>query len=253
MVWFQCEDCGDTIKKPKLDQHFGRCTAQRFSCIDCCAVFDRSTVKLHTACVTEHEKYAEGATKPGGFASGGFAATESPANGACGSAGAVGLEHTSKRPPWQCFLCNVKCTSKENLLTHASCKKHRNKVKKLSEENASSAADPQGEEASPKEAAQSTSPSSSKPASGSKDGAPGDACKDEAADLGEGLRGQWYKWEKHTKKVLGSHGGKMLFKKLRKQSIKRIVKKSGQKKLSSAQKKLIKKLWKNKVRGIHRN
>jgi hypothetical protein len=28
----------------------------------------------HTQCVTEHEKYALGATKPGGYAAGGFAA-----------------------------------------------------------------------------------------------------------------------------------------------------------------------------------
>ena len=30
------------------------------------------SVKNHVQCVTEHEKYAQGATKPGGFAEKGF-------------------------------------------------------------------------------------------------------------------------------------------------------------------------------------
>ena len=51
MVWFQCEDCGDSIKKPKLDAHFMRCSARRLSCIDCLAVFDRHTVKVNDEAV----------------------------------------------------------------------------------------------------------------------------------------------------------------------------------------------------------
>ena len=53
MVWFQCEDCGETLKKPKLAKHVWQCSAMRFSCIDCCAVFDRAGAMAHTSCVTE--------------------------------------------------------------------------------------------------------------------------------------------------------------------------------------------------------
>ena len=65
MVWFQCEDCGDTLKKPKVRGHASQCSASRFSCVDCLQVFDAYTVQQHTSCVTEHEKYALSITKPG--------------------------------------------------------------------------------------------------------------------------------------------------------------------------------------------
>jgi len=29
MVWFQCEDCGDNLKKPKLSSHFRTCSAYK--------------------------------------------------------------------------------------------------------------------------------------------------------------------------------------------------------------------------------
>ncbi|KAI3443597.1 hypothetical protein Pfo_000262 [Paulownia fortunei] len=29
MVWFQCEDCGDNLKKPKLPNHFRMCSASK--------------------------------------------------------------------------------------------------------------------------------------------------------------------------------------------------------------------------------
>ena len=31
MVWFQCEDCGENLRKPKLPNHFGRCSAYKVS------------------------------------------------------------------------------------------------------------------------------------------------------------------------------------------------------------------------------
>ena len=97
MVWFSCEDCGDSIKKvqhslslhvnhfcplngkqgstqtrliavqPKLQAHMSQCSATRLTCIDCNVTFRRSDVKGHTKCVTEHEKYAQGLTKAPGF------------------------------------------------------------------------------------------------------------------------------------------------------------------------------------------
>ena len=63
MPWFMCESCGETLKKPKVKAHAHRCAADAFSCIDCSATFDRWSVHGHVSCVTEHEKYALGATK----------------------------------------------------------------------------------------------------------------------------------------------------------------------------------------------
>ncbi|KAL5149385.1 UBP1-associated proteins 1C [Glycine soja] len=57
MVWFQCEDCGDNLKKPKLSSHFRTCSAYKLSCIDCGEIFGRDTVQDHTQCITEAEKY----------------------------------------------------------------------------------------------------------------------------------------------------------------------------------------------------
>ena len=84
MVWFQCDDCGESLKKPKLEGHFRSCSASRLSCIDCNATFGRAgtdgyavlliiwpappaltlpfflharaEAALHTSCVTEYQK-----------------------------------------------------------------------------------------------------------------------------------------------------------------------------------------------------
>lgn len=49
--------CGDVVKKPKLDQHHGRCHAG-FDCIDCSVTFNTpSEYKSHTLCISEAEKY----------------------------------------------------------------------------------------------------------------------------------------------------------------------------------------------------
>ncbi|KAF8418232.1 hypothetical protein L210DRAFT_2448371 [Boletus edulis BED1] len=57
MVSFQCHTCGDVVKKPKLDQHHGRCYAG-FDCIDCSVSFHTpAEYKSHTSCISEAEKY----------------------------------------------------------------------------------------------------------------------------------------------------------------------------------------------------
>ncbi|KAF9526932.1 hypothetical protein CPB83DRAFT_446796 [Crepidotus variabilis] len=49
--------CGDVVKKPKLDQHRGRCHAG-FDCIDCSTTFNTpAEYKSHTSCISEAEKY----------------------------------------------------------------------------------------------------------------------------------------------------------------------------------------------------
>jgi len=49
--------CGDVVKKPKLDQHSGRCHGG-FDCIDCSKTFGTPAEwKGHTSCISEAEKY----------------------------------------------------------------------------------------------------------------------------------------------------------------------------------------------------
>ena len=130
MVWFQCEGCGETLKKPKLAGHIRGCPggAPAFSCIDCLVTFDRAGAMRHNSCVTEHQKYAECATKPGGAAArGGVAGAGGAAGGSTGDA--VGLEYMTEKAPYRCELCNVTCTGWDNVLSHAASKKHRNRYK----------------------------------------------------------------------------------------------------------------------------
>ncbi|TIC41356.1 hypothetical protein E3Q06_01577 [Wallemia mellicola] len=56
MVSFYCQNCNDTVKKPKLAVHMNRCQAP-VDCIDCSTTFDTQTAKSHTSCMTEEQKY----------------------------------------------------------------------------------------------------------------------------------------------------------------------------------------------------
>ena len=50
MVWFECQ-CGDTIKKPKVQAHLQRCHAQYLTCVDCSQDFSRYDVQVgHCYC-----------------------------------------------------------------------------------------------------------------------------------------------------------------------------------------------------------
>jgi len=131
MPWFYCDICGDSVKKPKVAAHCNQCRHATFTCIDCSRPFNQTTVHGHTSCVTEHEKYAQGATKPGGFASGGFYGdgTTEQQNGVGSSGGVEGLEFLSTRAPWKCSICNVNCTSSETLMGHAAGAKHKRRAK----------------------------------------------------------------------------------------------------------------------------
>ncbi|CAJ1941638.1 unnamed protein product [Sphenostylis stenocarpa] len=124
MVWFQCEDCGDNLKKPKLSSHFRTCSAYKLSCIDCGEIFGRDTVQNHTQCITEAEKYGP---KGQGITANAATATPNKDNKQRPEVDInVGL---SERPPWFCSLCNTKTTSKQTLLLHADGKKHRAKAR----------------------------------------------------------------------------------------------------------------------------
>ena len=45
MVSFNCQSCGDTVKKPKLSTHMSRCKSN-VDCLDCSQSFDANSVKL---------------------------------------------------------------------------------------------------------------------------------------------------------------------------------------------------------------
>ncbi|KAF9444001.1 hypothetical protein P691DRAFT_839249 [Macrolepiota fuliginosa MF-IS2] len=63
MVSFQCHNCGDVVKKPKLDQHHSRCHGG-FDCIDCSTTFNTpAEYKSHTSCISEAEKYQKSVYK----------------------------------------------------------------------------------------------------------------------------------------------------------------------------------------------
>ncbi|KAL3623628.1 hypothetical protein CASFOL_032444 [Castilleja foliolosa] len=124
MVWFQCEDCGDNLKKPKLANHFRQCSAFKLSCIDCGKVFGQQDVESHTQCITEAEKYG-----PKGQAkalNGSNTKSKNETKQRPEVDVNVGL---SERPPWFCSLCNTSATSKQTLLAHADGKKHRAKAR----------------------------------------------------------------------------------------------------------------------------
>lgn len=57
MVSFVCDQCQQTIKKPKIVQHFSSCYTNTVSCIDCSESFNQYDVQSHNSCVTEAQKY----------------------------------------------------------------------------------------------------------------------------------------------------------------------------------------------------
>ena len=81
--------------------------------------------QAHSQCVTEHEKYAKAATKPGGWAANGVYEKDGQEKRQPGSSPATGREFLSSRAPWTCSVCSVKCTSEATLLSHASGAKHQ--------------------------------------------------------------------------------------------------------------------------------
>ena len=66
MVSFQCEGCGEVIKKQKAEQHIRSCRfgCPAFVCVDCMRRFVDDSYKEHTSCISEAEKYQKSLYKP---------------------------------------------------------------------------------------------------------------------------------------------------------------------------------------------
>ncbi len=98
--------------------------------------------------MTEHQKYALLATKPGGAGAG------PPASGGGGGGPPAGEHFLATRAPWVCGCCNVTCTSAETLAGHAQGKKHKSKARSA----AAAAAPPAAAAAPPADAAAAKRP-----------------------------------------------------------------------------------------------
>lgn len=57
MVYFECQKCNETVKKPKLGKHLQMCGSHFVSCIDCSKVFRWDEWEAHTSCMSEAQKY----------------------------------------------------------------------------------------------------------------------------------------------------------------------------------------------------
>ena len=62
MIYFQCESCYETLKKKQVEPHYlHQCkNAHKFTCLTCQKHFDRETIKGHTSCISEDDKYKKG-------------------------------------------------------------------------------------------------------------------------------------------------------------------------------------------------
>ena len=128
MVWFSCEDCGDTVKKPKLANHAARCSAFALTCVDCQSTFEFTQAHSHDRCFTEHEKYA--LAKASHNLQPNTASSPHSTRSAQPSQRRIeGEKYLASKPPWKCFLCNITCTSLDTLRGHAAGKRHISKAR----------------------------------------------------------------------------------------------------------------------------
>jgi len=195
MVWFQCDDCGDSLKKG------------------------------HTSCVSEHDKYALSATKPGGKAAGGHDQQHASKAASQPVAPPDGDKFLAKKAPWDCACCKVKCTSPETLAGHATGKKHRNKVKAtlLREAEAAGGAGAAAPDATAKGKLEANEPvSTGETASHDKKRkAEGDK---QAETQGKKPKSD-VKWKKYiTNELQSREGGRLKVKELQKAAVQRVLK-----------------------------
>ena len=57
MVYFECQGCSETLKKPAVRKHLARCCGQSVTCVDCGVTFYGDDWDKHTSCISEAKKY----------------------------------------------------------------------------------------------------------------------------------------------------------------------------------------------------
>ena len=57
MVFFNCNKCGNALKKNQVEKHLYSCSTQSVSCIDCGKDFFGNDYNQHIRCISEDEKY----------------------------------------------------------------------------------------------------------------------------------------------------------------------------------------------------
>ncbi|XP_036331449.1 cell growth-regulating nucleolar protein [Rhagoletis pomonella] len=61
MVFFTCNHCGESVKKPAVEKHYNtkcRGATKNVSCMDCLKDFHAEEYVAHTKCITEAQKYS---------------------------------------------------------------------------------------------------------------------------------------------------------------------------------------------------
>jgi len=62
MVFFTCNHCGESLKKPAVEKHYQwkscRGAVPFLTCVDCLKDFRADEFKAHTKCISEEEKYS---------------------------------------------------------------------------------------------------------------------------------------------------------------------------------------------------
>lgn len=68
MVVFTCNNCGDSLQKPKVDKHYQTVcrTNKNLTCVDCFKDFRGEEYVAHIKCITEEERYAAKGSMPNG-------------------------------------------------------------------------------------------------------------------------------------------------------------------------------------------
>ncbi|XP_060520414.1 cell growth-regulating nucleolar protein [Cylas formicarius] len=79
MVVFTCNNCGETLHKPKVEKHYTFVcrTRKSLTCVDCLKDFVGEEFLSHTKCITEEERYAAKGTYKNGIVKKGEAKQES--------------------------------------------------------------------------------------------------------------------------------------------------------------------------------
>lgn len=58
MVYFECQGCSETLKKPAVRKHLNsRCRGCAVTCVDCGTCFPDPEWEAHTSCISEAKKY----------------------------------------------------------------------------------------------------------------------------------------------------------------------------------------------------